>query len=105
MKRIASLLLLTAGLLGCSSGSSEQQVTLVDKESNGYTLYTQNCAGCHGENLQGRSGPNLQHVGSQLTTDKLSQQIAQGAAGMPAFKNKLDEAQITELATWLSKQQ
>ncbi|PWK14950.1 c-type cytochrome [Tumebacillus permanentifrigoris] len=103
MKRLlplSALLLLT----GCSSGSSGNTVTLVDQESNGYTLFKQSCAGCHGDNLQGRAGPNLQHVGGRLTPDKITQRIQLGASGMPAFQNKLEDAQITELATWLSKQ-
>jgi cytochrome c551 len=103
MKRLLPLLALLL-LTGCSSGSSGDTVTLVDPESNGYTLFKQSCAGCHGPNLQGRAGPNLQHVASRLTEDKIAERIKLGAGGMPAFQNKLEESQIAELTSWLSKQ-
>lgn len=109
MKRtltLFSMTLLTAGIVvGCSSGSQGETVTLVDKESNGYTLFQQSCAGCHGAELQGRAGPNLQHVGSKLAVDKIESRIKTGGAGMPAFGKQLEESQIAEIATWLSKQQ
>ncbi|MBL0385695.1 cytochrome c [Tumebacillus sp. ITR2] len=103
---LLGLTLLTAGVLvGCSGATKDTDVVLVDKESNGYKTFQNSCAGCHGQNLEGRAGPNLQHIGMKLDADKLTKQIQNGGPGMPAFANKLDQTQISELAAWLAKQQ
>ncbi|KEO81899.1 c-type cytochrome [Tumebacillus flagellatus] len=103
---LLGLALMTTGIfVGCSSAPKDTNVTLVDQESNAYkTLYQQNCAGCHGQNLEGRSGPNLQHIGKKLDVAGVTKQITNGGPGMPAFGDKLDQGQISELAAWIAKQ-
>lgn len=68
------------------------------------TVYKQNCASCHGANLEGRAGPNsnLQKVGSRLSKDQIAAQIANGGNGMMAFKGKLQDNEIGALADWLA---
>lgn len=65
-------------------------------------LYRQNCAACHGVELQGGVGPNLQRVGGRLSRDAIVRQIEQGGGGMPAFGGRLSEADIRALADWLA---
>jgi len=65
-------------------------------------LYRQNCVACHGAELQGGVGPNLQRVGGRLSRDAIARQIAQGGDGMLAFGGRLSEADIRALADWLA---
>lgn len=67
-------------------------------------IYKQNCLSCHGNQLQGRVGPDLQTVGSRLTEDELMQLIHDGKGGMPAFGKQLSEDEIASIAAWLSDQ-
>lgn len=64
-------------------------------------IFAQNCAACHGQNLQGGAGPNLQHIGSQLSKARILHQIKNGGGGMPA--NVIQGAQAEKVAEWLSK--
>jgi cytochrome c551 len=52
--------------------------------------------------LEGKVGPNLQKVGGRLTADKIVNQITNGSAVMPSFKDKLKDQEIKVLATWLA---
>jgi hypothetical protein len=71
-------------------------------------LYSQNCAVCHGENLEGAAqGTPL--VGRALvhgdSADEIARSIAEGfaATGMPGWSNTLDENQIRGLAILISE--
>jgi cytochrome c551 len=69
-------------------------------------LYQNGCITCHGSNLQGGIGPNLQHVGSQLTAAQIRHRIEVGSGPMPAYAAPgdaiLTSAQITALTNWLA---
>lgn len=65
-------------------------------------LYKANCVGCHGDQMQGGMGPNLQKVGGTLSKDKIYNQILKGGGGMPAFQEQLSDDQIINIASWLS---
>ncbi|MEB3102079.1 c-type cytochrome [Ferviditalea candida] len=64
-------------------------------------LYGQSCIACHGTDLQGAVGPNLQKVGSKLSGQQLYKTIQNGRASMPAFKGTLKDEEIANLALWL----
>lgn len=72
--------------------------------SNAEALYKANCIACHGTDLEGKMGgkTNLQHVGSDLSTDQIIAQIANGGGGMPAFSGRLTDDEIKTLADWLA---
>jgi mono/diheme cytochrome c family protein len=57
--------------------------------ANGIALYARNCAGCHGENGEGKLGPALANSGFQraATDEFVAATIVRGRAGtpMPAF--------------------
>lgn len=65
-------------------------------------LYKQNCISCHAADLGGGMGPNLQHIGGDLTAAEIHDTIAKGGGGMPAFGNKLTEDQIANITGWLA---
>jgi menaquinol-cytochrome c reductase cytochrome b/c subunit len=59
------------------------------------------CMGCHGNNMEGGMGPNLQKVGSHLDATQIADIIKNGKGAMPGGMIK-DEAQIQELAEYLA---
>ncbi|MGC4376003.1 cytochrome c [Fictibacillus sp. Mic-4] len=72
---------------------------------NPETIVKKNCTSCHGQNLEGAVGPNLQHIGKELSKDDILNTIKNGKKGakgqMPAGVIQGDEANI--VADWLSK--
>lgn len=62
-----------------------------------------NCISCHGDQLQGGAGPNLQKVGAELSADQLFGIITKGKGMMPSFKDRLKEEEIANVAMYLSE--
>ncbi len=68
------------------------------------SLFKQHCASCHGEQRTGGIGPALLPESlERLRKPEAIKVITQGrpATQMPAFGSQLDEAQITQLASWI----
>jgi cytochrome c550 len=65
-------------------------------------IYKQSCIACHGTDLEGKMGPNLQKVGGKLTDQQLHKIIQNGKGGMPAFKSTLKDEEIVNIALWLA---
>lgn len=67
-------------------------------------IFAGNCASCHGGNLEGAYGPNLQHIGSTLSKEDIAKTIKEGSASgkMPPQTQVAPEA-VEKLATWLSE--
>jgi cytochrome c550 len=63
-----------------------------------------NCITCHGDQLEGKVGPNLQKIGASLSSDQLYGIITNGKGQMPSFKDKLKDEEIANVALWLSEQ-
>jgi len=72
--------------------------------ANAEAIFKQNCVACHGNNLEGKLGPNtnLQKVGAKLSKDQIVNQIKNGGNGMTPFKGVLSDDQINALADWLA---
>lgn len=113
MKKIGSILLmagLTFGLAACggngdssgegnSGGDDVDQTTSVDADA-AEGVFKENCASCHGENLEGKNGPALDKIGSDLSKDEILEQIKNGGGGMPSGLIEGDEAE--NVAGWLA---
>ncbi|MBS4195456.1 cytochrome c551 [Lederbergia citri] len=96
---------LALGLAACGGGGNNAN----NNNNNGgatatndaETIVQKNCTSCHGENLEGRNGPELAHIGSQLSKDEILKTIQEGRPGMPGNLIKGDDAE--KVATWLSE--
>lgn len=77
------------------------QVTL--NENAATSVYKQSCLSCHGDQLQGGVGPNLQKVGTEMNEQQIYNRILKGAGVMPAFKGTLKDEDIANIALWLAK--
>lgn len=107
---IAALGILFMIVIGIWGGNAAQQQAAKEKgpstqqKASAATpdkIFEQNCAACHGNNLEGGMGPNLQHIGGKLNKDAILKQIANGGGGMPPGVISGDNAQ--KVADWLSK--
>lgn len=58
------------------------------------------CIGCHGDNLEGKSGPKLSDVGSRLQEADIKNVILNGKGTMPKGLASGEEADA--LAKWLA---
>ncbi|MFC4183210.1 cytochrome c551 [Saccharococcus thermophilus] len=63
-------------------------------------IFQQNCASCHGKDLSGNVGPNLQKVGSKYSKDEIKKIIENGRGGMPA--GVIKGADVDKVAEWLA---
>lgn len=66
------------------------------------SLYGKNCVSCHAVDLAGGMGPNLQHVGADMSLEQITTQINNGGNGMPGYKGQLKDEEIAALAAWLA---
>ena len=62
------------------------------------------CAACHTfkpAGATGTVGPNLDNV--DLTAQQVQRQVENGGGGMPAFKDRLSQAEIREVSNFVAK--
>ncbi|ANN34114.1 cytochrome C [Bacillus thuringiensis serovar coreanensis] len=64
-------------------------------------IVKQSCTSCHGDQLQGAVGPNLQKIGGKLSKDEIKEILSKGKGNMPA--NIVPADQAAKVADWLSK--
>lgn len=64
-------------------------------------IVKQSCTSCHGEQLQGAVGPNLQKIGGKLSKDEIQEIIVNGKGNMPG--GMVPAEQASEVAEWLAK--
>lgn len=72
-------------------------------EVDGQLVYAQNCAACHGPQLEGARGPKLLGSAALHQPQALRSVVLRGAAGMPAFP-QLQGEQLDALVAYLGKQ-
>ncbi|HEX7064832.1 MAG TPA: cytochrome c [Bacillales bacterium] len=92
---------LSIGLTACGSNNGGNSSADGSTEQSGArAIFEQNCASCHGENLEGGFGPSLEHVGSELSKKEILEQIKTGGGGMPEHIIKGEKAE--KVAQWLA---
>jgi len=65
-------------------------------------VFKQNCASCHGQNLEGIAGPNLTKVGSKYDANQIADIIKNGKGSMPGGLLK-KQPEIQAVAKWLAE--
>ncbi|WP_408006517.1 c-type cytochrome [Pseudalkalibacillus sp. A8] len=73
----------------------------IDKEDPGYQVYQeQTCIGCHGNNLQGGSGPSL--IGTGLSAEEIADIAKNGVGSMPADQFQGSDKELQELSEFIA---
>jgi len=63
------------------------------------------CINCHAIAGQGgQRGPNLSHIGSELTPDQMTWRILNGGTNMPAYGSTLTPDNVSQLVAFLASQ-
>ena len=84
--------------------SAPPATTNAGENTEAMSIYKGNCMACHATDLKGSgSFPSLLKVGSKYSESDISNIIHNGRGGMPAFKSKLTEQEITTLSKWLAE--
>jgi mono/diheme cytochrome c family protein len=119
MRKLGVALVLSVALVGAGcggdddedSGGSAAQTTATtattqggsaQANAEGKQIFTQNCGGCHTLADAGTNGqaPNLDEIQPDQAT--VERQVTNGGGGMPAFGDKLSQAQITAVSQYVS---
>lgn len=88
-------------LTGCTLPSCRN---VAYEETDLFHTYQQNCAGCHGAQMQGISGPELRKIGAKFTPDQIKTVILNGGTGMPSFDKRLNDKQVKALVDYLANE-
>ncbi|BAZ40990.1 cytochrome c class I [Calothrix sp. NIES-4101] len=105
MKRIVSVLLLGMAIFTFAFS----RPAFAADAANGAKIFSANCASCHA------GGKNLVQANKTLQKSALEQygmyseeaiitQVTKGKNAMPAFKGRLDDAQIADVAAYVLSQ-
>lgn len=101
----------TTGLLYVNANEMAWILTLVPKAargsgSNGRTVYLNNCAACHGMELQGSTGqfPSLDTIAKKMDSAAIAYQLMNGKGRMPSFKH-LPSDQLRSVTEYLLKKE
>lgn len=70
-------------------------------EAKAQETYKASCAGCHGANLEGGFGSNLQNVGSRMDADAIYDVIKNGRGQMPP-QGQVSDEDARNVAAWLA---
>lgn len=100
MKRKLLALLMGTTLALAACGGNDNASKEVTETGDAEKLYSQNCAQCHGQNLEGGVGTELAKIGSKLSQDEIEKIIADGVGAMPENLLKGDDAKT--VAEWLA---
>ncbi|MCM3730732.1 cytochrome c [Fictibacillus nanhaiensis] len=98
---IGIVLMLTMGGYGINKihqASQDKEKAAMDPEA----IFKQNCSSCHGQNLEGGTGPALDKIGGEYSEEEIADIVKNGKpGGMPAGVVKGEEAKI--VVKWLAE--
>ncbi|MBD0379536.1 c-type cytochrome [Paenibacillus sedimenti] len=100
--KLLGVVMLALSLSACGSNDKGNQAEPAAVKADGPTVYKNFCISCHGGNLQGGEGPNLQKVGERLSEEEIMKRIQKGGGGMPPFQVSLKEEELKALSAWLA---
>ncbi|MDQ0158650.1 cytochrome c550 [Alkalibacillus salilacus] len=104
---IAIIVMSGVGLNQMQSADDAENGEQTEEQSSSdpETHYENNCMSCHGEDLGGGTGPELQNVSERYSVEELQDIIANGVEGSSMMTGDYandEEAQM--MAEWLSEQ-
>ena len=99
---------LAGGLLliatGCGGGEKSASPSVTTANAAGAKVFvTARCGSCHtlqGARAKGTLGPNLDQL--RPSADRVARQVENGGVGMPSFRGKLSDRQISDVAEFVS---
>ena len=97
-----AVLLIGPQVIGAEQPPPTQQA-VAETAANGKDVFTTNCGGCHtlaDAGTSGATGPNLDDAAPDAATVKAY--VRGGGGGMPAFGDKLSNAEIDAVAAYVS---
>ena len=100
--RLVVAAVLLAFVAGCG-GSDEDNSTPPASAGGGEQLFKDNCSSCHtlaAAGASGKVGPDLDQL--RPGPDLVTSQVNTGGGAMPAFKGKLTDDQIKQIADYVS---
>lgn len=100
MKKLMMSTFILFIFLLAACGNSDESSSSSAKAGDPEKLYNQKCSTCHGSNLEGGGGPNLQAVGSELSKEDIEKIILEGKGNMP--KGVLKGKDAEAVAQWLA---
>ncbi|WP_281658255.1 cytochrome c550 [Halobacillus sp. Cin3] len=110
---IIAVLGIVAMIIVSSAGINQREAIQSEEEGGGEQteetasadpeeMYQNKCSNCHGGDLSGGAGPNLQEVGSRYSAEEIQDIIINGKGSqMPAGLYTGEQA--TQLAEWLAE--
>ncbi|HEY6891569.1 MAG TPA: cytochrome c, partial [Solirubrobacter sp.] len=102
--RLSLAAVLVAFVAGCGGSSGDSNTPAPASDSGGGAkLFSDNCSSCHtlaAAGASGQVGPNLDQL--RPGPDLVTRQVNSGGGAMPSFKGKLTDAQIKQIADYVS---
>jgi mono/diheme cytochrome c family protein len=97
---------LVALIVGCANGRPMERAAVLKSPGgllfNGYVKTASNCYACHNGNGSGTGrGPDLAPLVPAMTDAEILRQIHEGGPWMPAFRDKLTDADEVDILEWL----
>jgi len=103
MMAMIPLMLIACGDKDGDSGGAAGASDLTGDATAGAALYASNCAGCHGADGTGVSGPDLTSgLVSGMSDGSISDVIANGAGSMPAITS--DDQEVADIVAYLRQE-
>nr|WP_275899628.1 cytochrome c [Bacillus piscicola] len=76
-----------------------------DPVEYGEELVSSSCISCHGENLEGASGPDIHDVGAKMSKEEIADIAQNGVGAMPSgIANPEEAAAIAEYLTSIAEE-
>ncbi|MFD0770663.1 cytochrome c551 [Bacillus sp. CGMCC 1.60114] len=98
---LGTSLALTVGACGKKEESKPASPSQEASADSAEKIFQKSCAGCHGNDLKGLSGPSLEKVGGKYSEGDIENIIAKGRGIMPAGVIQGEDAK--KVAEWLAE--
>jgi len=105
---VAAVVLVAAGCGGTTTTTAGATTTTADATAttgdvavaDGAAVFATVCAGCHGADGTGNTGPDLT-VRSSLTKERIVDQVTNGGSSMPEYGSKISADEISAVADYV----